>query len=138
MLADNRLGLAFLLLIACFLGLVGYAAASLLAAGEPMLAAAIAVAGLAGVIGGVLVWLLVRREDEVQEQVEIGVEPLTHPSPAVARTPLRPAPEIPRAPPRVQAMPVADLPPAYLAAVMKGAHARLDALKVQARRPDAR
>lgn len=115
----DRLGLAFLLLIACFLALVGYAAASLFAAGEPLLAAAIAVAGLAGVIGGVLVWLLVRREDELQEQ------------PAAQATPV-PVPAHPRVPLRVQAMPVADLPPAYLAAVMKGAHARLDALKAQA------
>lgn len=123
----DRLGLAFLLLIACFLALVGYAAASLLAAGEPLLAAAIAVAGLAGVIGGVLVWLLVRREDELQEQ------------PAAPAMPLPvPAPELPRAPLRVQAMPVADLPPAYLAAVMKGAHARLDALKAQAPPPQPR
>jgi hypothetical protein len=123
----NRLGLAFLLLIACFLGLVAYAAASLLAAGEPLLAAAIAVAGLAGVIGGVLVWLLVRREDEVEAQVAIALPP----APAAA-------PELARAPLRVKTMPVANLPPAYVAAVMKGAHARLDALKEQARQPDAR
>lgn len=121
----DRLGLAFLLLIACFLALVGYAAASLLAAGEPLLAAAIAVAGLAGVIGGVLVWLLVRREDELQEQ------------PAAQAMPV-PVPALPRVPLRVQAMPVADLPPAYLAAVMKGAHARLDALKAQAPPPQPR
>jgi hypothetical protein len=125
MLAANRLGLAFLLLVACFLALVGYAAGSLLAAGEPVLAAVIALAGLAGVIGGVLVWLLVRREDELQEQVE-RVPPL----------PAAVVPEIARAPLRVQAMPVADLPPAYLAAVMKGAQARLDALKAQARQAD--
>lgn len=121
----DRLGLAFLLLIACFLALVGYAAASLLAAGEPLLAAAIAVAGLAGVIGGVLVWLLVRREDELQEQPSAEAMPV-------------PVPALPRVPLRVQAMPVADLPPAYLAAVMKGAHARLDALKAQAPPPQPR
>lgn len=127
--AANRLGLVFLLLIACFLALVGYAAASLVLAGERLLAAAVALAGLAGVVGGVLVWLLAREEGDVQEPAEVAppAQPLPQALPQLARAPLR-----------VQTMPVANLPPAYLAAVMKGAHARLDALKAQARQPDAR
>ena len=57
------------------------------------------------------------------------LQPIPDPKP---RTMPLSASRIPRAPLRVQTMPVAKLPPAYVDAVMRGAHARLNALKAEA------
>jgi hypothetical protein len=58
---------------------------------------------------------------------EDDVEPAPQ-SPPVEEPVVR---QIAHRPVRIQTMPVADLPPAYLDAVMKGAQARLSALKAQ-------
>ena len=112
----NRLGLALLLLIAAFLVLVAISAASLWAAGHVATALVVGVVGLVGVAAGAITWRVVP-EDEVEPAQQ---------SPAVANVAVRPI-----AHGRIQAMPVADLPPAYVDAVLKGAHARLSALKAQ-------
>ena len=75
--------------------------------------------GLVGVAAGAITWRVVP-EDEVEPAPQ---------SPPVANVSVR---QIAHRPVRIQAMPVADLPPAYVDAVLKGAHARLSALKAQA------
>ena len=117
----NRLGLALLLLIAAFLVLVAISAASLWAAGQVATALVVGVVGLVGVAAGAITWWVVP-EDEVVPAPQ---------SPPVAHVAVR---QIAHRPVRIQAMPVADLPPAYVDAVLKGAHARLSALKAQSPR----
>jgi hypothetical protein len=149
----DRLLIAFLLLIGAFVVLVGVAVNSMLMVGQYLLAAMVGGAGLAGMVaGGVTFWWLRQDAEEVVE-----VEPWLRPAEAVV-APVVPAPFVtlsnarasvvrpklaraeaqPRLPMKVQAMPVADLPPAYVDAVLKGAHARLDALKAEARHTAAR
>lgn len=138
--AATRLLVAFVLLVCAFVLLVGVAVFSLYMAGQGTLAVVVATAGLVGVgAGGVTYWFL--RQEVGKDEGEFGPEPLVP-----AMKPLAPAamvkagapiartrPVVRRAPLRVQAMPVADLPPAYVDAVMRGAHARTNALKAQAR-----
>jgi hypothetical protein len=122
----TRLRLAFLLLIAAFVVLVGFAAASLAMAGQSAMAMVVVLAGIAGVAAGVATWLLVRREED---------EPaIAEPDTVAPPVPLAP-PQIlaPRRPLRVQAMPVASLPPEYVAAVTRGMRARTSALRAQTR-----
>lgn len=124
--AASRLLVAFVVLITVFVVLVGFAAVSLAAAGQPAMAGVVATAGLVGVAaGGVTCWLL-RRENE-DDEIELDLEPITRSGAFVPRS------AVTHAPVRVQSMPVAKLPPAYLDAVMKGAQARLSALKAQSR-----
>lgn len=123
--AATRLLVAFLVLIAAFVALVGVAVFSLFVAGQQVLAGVVATAGLLGLGAGGCTWWLLRRE--VAEEEEIEAEPellLPDPPPRM--------PPIPRRPLRVQSMPVANLPPAYVNAVMRGAQARLTAMKAQA------
>ena len=122
----TRLRLAFLLLIAAFVVLVGFAAASLALAGQPAMAMVAVLAGIAGVAAGVATWLLVRREED--EPAIAEPQPL---APPVALAP--PQVLAPRRPVRVQAMPVASLPPEYVAAVTRGMRARTSALRAQTR-----
>lgn len=122
----TRLRLAFLLLIAAFVVLVGFAAASLAMAGQSAMAMVVVLAGIAGVAAGVATWLLVRREED---------EPaIAEPDTVAPPVPLAP-PQVlaPRRPLRVQAMPVASLPPEYVAAVTRGMRARTSALRAQTR-----
>ena len=122
--AATRLRLAFLLLIAAFVVLVGFAAASLALAGQPAMAMVAVLAGIAGVAAGVATWLLVRREED--EPAIAEPQPI---APSVALAP--PQVLAPRRPVRVQAMPVARLPPEYVAAVTRGMRARTSALRAQ-------
>jgi hypothetical protein len=78
----------------------------------------VATAGLTGVIAGGITYLVARREEEPE---------LADAWPVQQRATARP-----HSPLRVQAMPVADLPPEYVEAVMKGTRVRLSALKAQA------
>lgn len=134
--AATRLLVAFVLLICAFVVLVGVAVFSLYTVGQGMLAGVVAAAGLAGVAaGGVTYWLL-RREVIEETALSFDLEPLvTEAEQAVTpfASPARATSVVRRAPLRVQAMPVADLPAAYVDAVMRGAHARTNALKAQAR-----
>jgi hypothetical protein len=122
--AATRLLAAFLLLIATFLVLVGFAVVNLVTAGQHWLAAVVATAGLAGLVAGTVTYWLLRRDPDADELlIELPRQPQPLPPPQSDRAPLR-----------VQAMPVADLPPAYVDAVLKGAQARLSAMKAGAGR----
>jgi hypothetical protein len=113
----RRLGLAMLLLSAAFLALVGMAAAALWTAGQAATALVMGVIGLAGAAAGAITWRVARADDaDLPDEIWDS-----KPNP----------PPITRTPVCIQTMPVADLPPAYLAAVMKGTHARSNALKAQ-------
>jgi hypothetical protein len=117
--AANRLGLAFLLLIAAFVVLIAIASASLWAAGQAMLALVVAVVGVGAGAAGAATYWIAQGEGPEGEPCAASVA-----GPAIA-TPVR-------KPIRVQAMPVADLPPEYVAAVMRGTRARTHALRTQA------
>ena len=119
--AAPRLLVAFLALIAAFVALVGVAVASLFAAGQHALAAVVAIAGLAGVGAGAFTYWLLRR-DVIEE--ESDTLPLM-----MMEEPLVIQPPVQRGPVRVHSMPVANLPPAYVDAVLRGAQARLSAIK---------
>lgn len=129
----TRLLVAFLLLICAFVVLVGIAVFSLYTAGQLMLAGVVATAGLIGLAaGGVTYWFLRREVDDEEDAVD--VEPLLPPvSMQVTMQVARRTPR--RLPLRVQSMPVADLPPAYVDAVLRGAQVRLSALRSQSARP---
>lgn len=127
--AATRLGIAFLLLIAAFVALIALAVSSLLATKQLMLAAVVAVAGVAGLIAGGLTYMIVRR-DEDEPAAPLVVDPPPQPV-ALPKQPAAMA--MPRRPLKVQSMPVANLPAAYVDAVMRGARARTSALKAQAR-----
>ena len=134
--AATRLLVAFVLLVCAFIVLVGVAVFSLVMAGQEMLAAVVALAGLTGATAGAVTYWFLRREGE-DEPGAVEVEPLVPltptPEPAPqARLAPQGKPVLRRAPLRVQAMPVAKLPPAYVDAVMRGAQARRNAWKVQA------
>ena len=118
--AANRLGLAFLLMIAAFVALISIASASLWAAGQGMLALVVAVVGVGGGAAGVTTYWIAQGEGE-EPGTPCPVSTLPHPMTSPVRKPIR-----------VQAMPVADLPPEYLAAVMKGTRVRTHALRTQA------
>lgn len=125
--AATRLLVAFLLLLAAFCVLIGIAVFSLVAAGQLTLAAVVTAAGLAGIVTGGVTWWLLRRE--AAEELEDGS--IEAPPPRQALPPTHAA--LVRRPLRVQAMPVAELPPAYLDAVMKGAQQHMQALKAGTR-----
>ena len=131
--AVTRLGLVVVLLVAAFLALVGLAVASLWAAGQVPLAALVALTGAGGAGCALVLHAIARREEE---------EPPSLPPPAPLQGPSaqqltpeacqpRPAARLARKPLRVQSMPVAELPPEYVNAVMKGARAWNDAWKVR-------
>jgi len=113
----KRLGLAMLLLSAALLVLFGVAATALWAAGQATTAFVLAVIGVACAAAGAITWRIAR-EDEAD---------LPEEAPHTQAVP----PPIARKPVRIQTMPVAVLPPAYLVAVMKGADARSSAFKAQ-------
>jgi hypothetical protein len=113
----KRLGLAMLLLSAAFLVLVGVAATALWAAGQATTAFVLAVIGVACAAAGAITWRVASEEEA--DLPEEAPEAETVPAPTA------------RKPVRIQTMPVADLPLAYVEAVMKGAHARSSAFKAQ-------
>ena len=127
--ASTRLLVAFVVLIGAFLALVGVAVAGLFAGGEHALAAVVAIAGLAGVGAGAFTYWLLRRDVVDEEEGE----PLTLmlDEPREVQLPVQ------RGPVRVHSMPIANLPPAYVDAVLRGAQARLSAIKAQAHGPSA-
>ena len=129
--AATRLLVAFVLLVCAFVVLVGVAVFSLAMAGQGMLAGVVATAGLLGLVAGGLTYWFLRRE-VAEGEGEFEVEPLVPVAQPVVSAPL-PKPVLRRGPLRVQAMPVADLPPEYVDAVVRGARARLSALKAQDR-----
>ena len=127
--ASTRLLVAFLVLIGAFLVLVGVAVSSLFAGGEQALAAVVAIAGLAGVGAGACTYWLLRR-DVIDEEEDVPMTLILDEAPEV-QLPVQ------RGPVRVHSMPIANLPPAYVDAVLRGAQARLSAIKAQAQAPSA-
>jgi hypothetical protein len=162
--AAHRLLIAFALLIGAFLVLVALAVWGLLDVRQYGLAALVAGAGLAGTIAGAVTYWLLRQDEEEAVEVELLVrseEPAWPAQPArpsveqqsiahlsslrtgpariaTARPALLQTRTVRHTPLRVQTMPVADLPPAYVDAVLKGAQARLSALKAEAKQTIAR
>jgi hypothetical protein len=142
--AADRLLAAFLLLTAAFLALVGFAAFELVVAGQHMPAAVVALAGLGGAAAGAFTYWLLRRDAEVLafdgEALAFELPLLDAPAPAVhhdlaqafaGSRPAAASPTLRRGPLSVQQMPVADLPAAYVDAVLRGAQARRRALAAQ-------
>ena len=113
--AAPRSRLAFLLLAAALLLVAAAVMAILLSLHAPVLAGIVAVAGGAGVLGGGFAYSVAREGEGELAVPEAGADALS----ASTVMPIA----VPRAPMRIHAMPVADLPPAYLAAVMKGVRA---------------
>jgi hypothetical protein len=142
--AADRLLAAFLLLTAAFLALVGFAAFELVVAGQHMPAAVVALAGLGGAAAGAFTYWLLRRDAEALafdgEALAFEMPLPDVPAPAVqpdlARAfagsrPAAASPTLRRGSISVQHMPVADLPPAYVDAIVRGAQARRRALEAQ-------
>jgi hypothetical protein len=126
--AVTRLGLVFALLVAAFLALVGLGVASLWTAGQVPLAALLALTGAGGAGSGLVIYAIARREEEEPR----FLPPPPDPAPQQLTLDVDQAPptaRLIRKPLRVQSMPVADLPPEYVDAVMKGARAWTDAWK---------
>lgn len=143
--AARRLLMIFLVLIGAFMVLVGFAVASLYTVGQPVLAAVVATAGLAGVGAGALTYWLVKRDGGAAEfdfEIEIPASTVM-PKPVATAEAATPAettrrPRVVRRPTRVQSMPVAELPPEYVNAVLRGAQARLSAMKAQSHGAESR
>lgn len=128
--AATRLLFAFVLLICAFVVLVGVAVFSLYTVGQPMLAGVVAAAGLTGVAAAAVTYWFLQR-DAVEEPLAYDLEPLVPEERPGVMAPLGAKPVLRRGPLRVQTMPVADLPSAYVDAVMRGTRARTNALKSQ-------
>ena len=146
--AADRLLAAFLLITAAFFALVGFAAFELVAAGQHGPAAVVALAGLGGAAAGAFTYWLLRRDAQTlawegealafevpgADEAAAPEQPDLPAAPAASR-PSGASPAVRRASTRVQQMPVADLPAAYVDAVLRGAQARLRALDAQRDRP---
>lgn len=137
----DRLLAAFLVLTAAFLALVGFAAFELVAARQHGPAAVVALAGLGGAAAGAFTWWLLRRDEDEALALEVPLADaptqVLQPVPSAALAASRPAaasPTVQRGPVSVQHMPVADLPAAYVDAVLRGAQARLRALEAERER----
>lgn len=140
----DRLLAAFLLLTAAFLALLGFAAFELVAAKQHGPAAVVALAGLGGAAAGAFTYWLLRRDAETlawegdglafELPVAQASAPLVQPDFTAVLASSPPAAEsstVRRGSMSVQHMPVADLPAAYVDAVLRGAQARLRALDAQ-------
>lgn len=123
--AASRLRLVFMLLLAVFAALVAAACIALVLRGDALLAGVAAFLGFAGAAAAGLTYLAVREDADEAQPLSL---PVTQPVAQPARTHGLARPAM-----RVHAMPVADLPPAYVAAVLHGVRTRTAALKQQAR-----
>ena len=113
--AEPRSRLAFLLLAGALLLVAAAVVASLVLLHDTVLAGIVAIAGAAGVLGGAFAYAVSREGDVAAD--DAGAE--GHIERPATVTPIA----VPRAAMRIESLPVADLPPAYLAAVMKGVRA---------------
>jgi hypothetical protein len=119
MTGSRRLTLALIVFGALFLLVTGYAVVLVWGLRDPLLTAIAAFAGLVCVAATAATWWIARALDDGQEEVMFTESPPLAIDPT--RTP-------------VDASPVADLPPAYLAAVMKGVQANRAALRARSTR----
>ena len=116
MTSSRRVTFALAVLAAVFVAASGYAVMTLLAAGNVLLAGVAVLAGIACLGATALTWWLARELDG--EAVPDSAPPVR----AVAE----------ERPVKIQALPEVELPPAYLAAVRKGAQAHREAWKARA------
>jgi hypothetical protein len=117
-------GLALMLVL-------GAALASLLSLHDPGLAAIIALSGCTGVCGAAVAYAMAGRGEGVEEREQVVPEAIVSvPSPVHVHAQRCVA--VPQVRLRIQSLPVADLPPAYLAAVRKGVEANRAALQARA------
>jgi hypothetical protein len=119
MTGSRRLTLALAVFAVLFLVVTGYAIGLLWALRDPLLTAIAAFAGLVCIAATAATWWIARALDDGQEQ-----ERAVHAPP-----PARVGVDAGRA--AVPSPRVAELPPAYLAAVMKGVQANRAALKAR-------
>lgn len=110
--AVSRLTLVFAALVGLFVLGVGVALATLLSFEAPGLPVVAGIALVAGVVAALITYVVARTAGlELDEDLQ---------PPPAAELPL---PDAARSPLEVKAMPVADLPQPYVAAVMKGLQA---------------
>lgn len=113
--APSRMPLVLAFLIGMFVAATGLAIVVLSSFSDPMVLAVGGIAAAACVVAGLITWLILRGVR--QEGFEFG--DLEEP---VAEKPQA-------APARIHAVPAEELPPAYLAAVMKGIAANRAAMQ---------
>ena len=114
--AATRMKLGLSLLIGVFVACTGLAVAVLAMLQDPWIGVVAGVAALACVVAAAITWLIGR---SLEEQ-------------ALEAQPQQPAPAAePRPALQVQSLPVAELPPEYLEAVMKGVRANRAAFRSQ-------
>jgi hypothetical protein len=111
----------FSLLIGIFIAATLVAVAALLVIGNPTMNVVAAIAGMACAVAVAISYLVGR---SMQQQLAFEAEWEAPPTPVVRRQSLT-----------VQSLPVAELPPEYLAAVMKGVRANRRVLKAGAADP---
>lgn len=112
--APSRMPLVLAFLIGMFVAATGLAIVVLASFSDPMVLAVAAIAGAACVVAGLITWLILRGvREEALELADIEVD----------------APERRETPARIRSVPAAELPPAYLDAVMKGIAANRAAMR---------
>ncbi|HEX7892258.1 MAG TPA: hypothetical protein VF522_23110 [Ramlibacter sp.] len=112
--APSRMPLVLAFLIGMFVAATGLAVAVLASFSDPMVLAVAGIAGAACIVAGLITWLIlrgVRQEPYELAGLEDDALPVRH------------------APARIHALPSGELPPAYLAAVMKGIAANRAAMR---------
>lgn len=115
----SRMPLVLAFLIGIFVAGTVLGAVVLASYGDPTVALMGVIAAVACLVAAALAWLVLRSIAE-QASLELPPPELQAPAPVRARGPLR-----------VQALPTAELPPAYLTAVMKGLEANRAAMKAR-------
>ena len=112
--APSRMPLVLAFLIGMFVAATGLAVVVLASFSDPMVLAVAAIAGAACIVAGLITWLILRGV----QQDTLALADLEEEASPEERQPLR-----------VQPTPPAELPPAYLAAVMKGIAANRAAMQ---------
>lgn len=114
--APSRMPLVLAFLIGMFVAATGLAVVVLASFSDPTVLVVAAIAGAACIVAGLITWLILRgvRQDaiELADLEEAGLEQR-------------------QAPARIHAVPAAELPPAYLDAVMKGIAANRAAMQAR-------
>ena len=114
--ALSRMPLVLAFLVGMFVAATGLAIVVLASFGDPMVLVVAAIVGAACIVAGLITWLILRGVQ--QEAFQLA-------------DPEEDAPEQPPAPARIHAVPAAELPPAYLAAVRKGIAANRAAMQAR-------
>jgi hypothetical protein len=114
--APSRMPLVLAFLIGMFVAATGLAIVVLASFSDPMVLAVTAIAGVACIVAGLITWLILRGvRQEAFELADLEEDALDRAQP----------------PARIHALPAAELPPAYLDAVMKGIAANRAAMQAR-------